>query len=216
MKTTHRRKAAYGSLALVALLLLAACSGGTTDGRATGSQRTTAGESTEETTGVFDTAPMTPPDTVSYSDLVFVDEMALRLRWELEMAGVAENSARSQRLVGLAREMVPAREEGIVRLRSIKKQAYGLQNLPADVSPEEYAALGLTDPASLAGAKPFDKAFVDALLPGLAGTAELADRAAGRSEDPDVRSFARATAEEREREISVFSGYRESRYPRSR
>lgn len=222
MKPIPRRKAASGGVVLAVVLLLAACSGVATDGRGAhgdSSQRTAgnaAGETTDETTGIFATAPETPPEAVSYSDLVFVDEITVRLRWELEMAGAAENSAGSRRLVQLARGMVPSREEAIGRLRSIKEQEYGLAGLPADATPEEYAALGLTDPATLAGADPFDKAFVDALLPGLAGTTNLADRAAQRSDNPDVRSVSRAIAGERGREISAFSDYRGSRYPRTR
>lgn len=69
------------------------------------------------------------------------------------------------------------------------------------------------DPRALAEARPFDKAFIDAMTPHHESTIEMANVALEESEDPEVRGIAENIVSGQERELSRMRQWREEWYP---
>lgn len=62
-------------------------------------------------------------------------------------------------------------------------------------------------------AKPFDKAFIDAMIPHHRMAVEAARLAEKRAEHPEIKKLARAIIEAQEREIKQLEEWRRSWYP---
>ncbi len=74
-------------------------------------------------------------------------------------------------------------------------------------------AMGMTDPGELAGRRPFDRAFIDAMIPHHESAIEMAGVALDESENPKIREIARAIVEAQESEIAQMRRWREAWYP---
>ncbi len=71
----------------------------------------------------------------------------------------------------------------------------------------------MTDPEELAGRRPFDRAFIDAMIPHHESAIEMAGVALDESENPEIREIAGAIVEAQETEIAQMRGWRQEWYP---
>ncbi len=69
------------------------------------------------------------------------------------------------------------------------------------------------DPQSLADEDPFDKAFIDSMIPHHRSAIEMAEVAATETNNPDIRDLAKAIVEAQKREISQMEQWRQQWYP---
>jgi len=71
----------------------------------------------------------------------------------------------------------------------------------------------MEDPQSLADEKPFDRAFIDNMLPHHRSAIQMANVALEESDNPQIEDLAGNIIEAQEREISQMQTWRENWYP---
>jgi uncharacterized protein (DUF305 family) len=147
-----------------------------------------------------------------YSDRAFIDAMVPHHRGAVEMAEVALENAEHREIRDLARDVVTAQEAEIEKLRAIKEE-YGTSELPSGMDQGEMDAMGMTNPGELAERRPFDKAFIDAMIPHHESAIAMANAALDGSDNPEVREIARAIVEAQEKEIAQMEAWRQDWYP---
>jgi uncharacterized protein (DUF305 family) len=149
-----------------------------------------------------------------YSDRAFIDAMVPHHQGAIEMAEVALENAEHEEIRNLAEDIVSAQEAEIERLKAIKQEEFGTSEVPMEMSQEQMRGMGLMmDPQELANRKPFDKAFIDAMIPHHQSAIEMAQVALEESENPEIRKIARDIVDAQNREIAQMQGWRREWYP---
>ncbi|MEJ7842923.1 MAG: DUF305 domain-containing protein [Rubrobacter sp.] len=149
-----------------------------------------------------------------YSDEAFIDAMVPHHRGAVDMAEVALKNAGHREIRDLAEEIVGAQEAEIKDLRSIKRREFGTSKIPPATSEEDMAAMGMTDPGRLAGQRPFDRAFIDAMTPHHESAIAMAEVASKESDNAEIREIARGIVDAQKREKAQMERWREEWYPR--
>ena len=148
-----------------------------------------------------------------YSDRAFIDAMVPHHRGAVEMAEVALENAEHREIRELAEDVVAAQEKEIEELRAIKREQYGTSEIPSGMDQGEMDAMGMTDPQELAERRPFDEAFIDAMIPHHESAIAMANAALDGSDNPEVREIAWAIVEAQEKEIAQMEAWRQDWYP---
>ena len=101
-----------------------------------------------------------------YSDEAFIDAMVPHHQGAIAMAEVALKNAEHEEIKELSRNIVSTQRSEIEELKSIKKEEFGTSQVPMELSPEQMRGMGMMmDPQELTNREPFDKAFIDAMIP---------------------------------------------------
>jgi uncharacterized protein (DUF305 family) len=216
-------KHARSVVLLVALFLLVAaltsCAGmGAGDDSMRGMGHGDAG-AREETTGGGTTGTaedemarqMLSDENGEYSDARFVDAMVPHHEGAVEMAQVALENAEHEEIRGLAEDIISTQEAEIETLGDIRAEL-GAEP-PMRMRGEDMQMMGMTDPQELAGQRPFDKAFIDAMIPHHESAVSMANVALAESENARIRSLAEEIVAAQEREIRQMQTWRERWYP---
>jgi uncharacterized protein (DUF305 family) len=148
-----------------------------------------------------------------YSDERFIDAMVPHHQSAVEMAEVALDKAEHQEIRNLAEDIVTTQEAEIEELKRIKQREFGTSEVPMEMSDEELQMMGMTDPQRLAEQRPFDKAFIDAMIPHHESAIEMAQVALEESDNPRIREIASAIVDAQNREIAQLKDWREEWYP---
>jgi uncharacterized protein (DUF305 family) len=149
-----------------------------------------------------------------YSDERFIDAMVPHHEGAVDMAEVALKKAEHEEIRRLAEHIISAQEAEIKELKTIKREEFGTSRVPMDMSAEQMQGMGMeTDPRSLAKADPFDKAFIDAMIPHHRSAIEMAEVAARETKNPEIEDLAKGIVEAQKREISQMEQWRRQWYP---
>jgi uncharacterized protein (DUF305 family) len=149
-----------------------------------------------------------------YSDERFIDAMVPHHQGAIEMARVALKNAEHEEILELSRNIISSQRAEIEELKSIKKEEYGTSNVPMDMSPEQMRGMGMMmDPQELANKEPFDKAFIDAMIPHHQSAIEMAQVALDKSENPQIRELAENIISAQQKEIEQMKQWRQQWYP---
>ena len=148
-----------------------------------------------------------------YSDRAFIDSMVPHHQGAVDMAEVALENAQHEELRGLAEEIIGAQEAEIEDLRGIKQEEFGTSEIPSGMSQEEMDAMGMTDPGQLAGERPFDRAFIDAMTPHHRSAIAMAKVALEESDNQQVKGIARDIVDGQRRELAQMARWRGQWYP---
>ena len=148
-----------------------------------------------------------------YSDRAFIDAMVPHHQGAVDMAEVALENAEHREIRELAEDVVATQEKEIEELRAIKREQYGTSEIPSGMDQGEMDAMGMADPQELAERRPFDKAFIDAMIPHHESAIAMANAALEGSDNPEVREIARAIVEAQEKEIARMEAWRQEWYP---
>src|ERR671910_125576 len=149
-----------------------------------------------------------------YSDERFIDAMVPHHQGAIEMAEVALENAEHPEILALAEEIVAAQETEIGQLKSIKQEQFGTSEVSMDMSAEEMEGMGMAmDPQELATQEPFDKAFIDDMIPHHESAIAMAQVVLEESENPEIRKIAGAIVDAQEREIEQMRSWRGEWYP---
>src|SRR5215212_9823683 len=116
-------------------------------------------------TGSGETARQMVMENGKYSDGRFIDAMVPHHQGAIEMAKVALKNAEHEEIKELSRNIVSTQRAEIEELKSIKKEEFGTSQVPMEMSPKQKRSMGMMDPQELADKEPFDKAFIDAMIP---------------------------------------------------
>ena len=148
-----------------------------------------------------------------YSDRAFIDAMVPHHQGAIEMAEVALKNAEHEEIKELSRNIISTQRAEIEELKAIKQQEFGTSEVPMEMSAEEMQMMGMTDPDALANKDPFDKAFIDAMIPHHRSAIEMAQVAYRESSNPEIKVLAEGIVEAQTREIAQMQGWRQQWYP---
>ncbi len=147
-----------------------------------------------------------------YSDAAFVDAMVPHHEGAVEMALVALENAEHEEVRTLAQDIVSAQRAEIDLFGEIREELGGEAMM--EMSEEEMEGMmGNMDAGELANQRPFDRAFIDAMIPHHESAIAMAEVALEESEDPEIREIAQDIVDAQEREISQLRQWRAEWYP---
>jgi uncharacterized protein (DUF305 family) len=75
--------------------------------------------------------------------------------------------------------------------------------------------MGMMMPDQLADQQPFDRAFIDSMMPHHSSGIEMASVALMHSDDPDIKRIARGIIDSQAKEIGQMIQWRQEWYPES-
>jgi uncharacterized protein (DUF305 family) len=148
-----------------------------------------------------------------YSDKAFIDAMVPHHQGAVEMAEVALKNAKHERIKQLSRNIISTQQAEIDELKAIKQQEFGTSVVPMEMSAQEMQMMGMTDPEALANKNPFDKAFIDAMIPHHQSAIEMAQVALEESDKPRIKELAKNIVTAQQREIEQMLQWRQAWYP---
>ena len=149
-----------------------------------------------------------------YSDKAFIDAMVPHHQGAIAMAEVALKNAEHEEIIQLSRNIISSQQAEIEELKSIKQEEFGTSNVPMEMSPEQMRSMGMMmDPQQLANKEPFDKAFIDAMIPHHQSAIEMAQVALEKSDNPKIKELAKNIISAQQREIEQMKQWREEWYP---
>lgn len=160
----------------------------------------------------------TPAAAGNGVDRAFAQQMVPHHRDAVAMAEMAQQSTQRPELLQVAADIVSAQTAEIATLQAIDGRlgAAGIEpGKLASPSMDGMAMEGMGggDPmAMLEGAKPFDRAFIDAMVAHHQGAIVMARDVLDRGSDPEVRGIAEAVVDAQSREIEQLNRWRTDWY----
>jgi uncharacterized protein (DUF305 family) len=149
-----------------------------------------------------------------YSDRAFIDAMVPHHQGAIAMAEVALNNAEHEEIKELSRNIISTQQAEIEELKSIKEEEFGTSNVPMEMSQEQMRGMGIMmNPQELAEEKPFDRAFIDAMIPHHQSAIEMAEVAREKSEIPEIEELAEGIISAQQTEIEQMTRWRQQWYP---
>jgi uncharacterized protein (DUF305 family) len=226
---TILRKAWPLALLLAVAFILAACgsAGGGQQGSGSGSEQ----ESAEKTGGRagmdhsqmghgsmgMDSGSMARQmvmENGKYSDERFIDAMVPHHQGAIAMAEVALKNAEHEEIKQLSQNIISSQQAEIEELKAIKKEEFGTSNVAMEMSQGQMRGMGMMmDPQDLANKEPFDKAFIDAMIPHHKSAIEMAQVALENSDNPQIKELAKNIVSAQQREIEQLQQWRRQWYP---
>lgn len=164
--------------------------------------------------GSMGTAEMLMDENGDYSDERFIDMMVPHHQGAVEMAEIALENSDREEILQLSRDIVRTQEAEIEELKDIKEEEFGTSEVPMEMSEDQMHGMGMMmDPQQLAQERPFDKAFIDNMIPHHQSAIEMAEVAQQESENPRIQELARNIISAQEREIAQMEEWRKEWYP---
>jgi uncharacterized protein (DUF305 family) len=85
--------------------------------------------------------------------------------------------------------------------------------VPMEMSQEQMRSMGMMmDPQNLANKEPFDKAFIDAMIPHHQSAIEMAQVALEKSKNPNIKELAEDIVSAQQQEIEQMTRWRQQWY----
>ncbi len=152
-----------------------------------------------------------------YTDELFIDHMVPHHEGAIEMAEVALENAERPEILELSRSIIASQEAEIEELKDIRERQFGSREVGIEMDHDDMEmmeAMGMSmSPVELAAQEPFDRAFIDEMIPHHASAIEMSEVALEESDNPEIRELAEGIIEEQEREIAQLREWREEWYP---
>jgi uncharacterized protein (DUF305 family) len=149
-----------------------------------------------------------------YSEKAFIDAMVPHHQGAIEMARVALKNAEHEEIQELSRNIVSTQQSEIEELKSIKKEEFGTSSVPMEMSMEQMKGMGtMMNPQRLAKRQPFDKAFIDAMIPHHQSAIYMAQVAHEKSKIPAIKDLAENIISAQQAEIEHMTHWRQQWYP---
>jgi uncharacterized protein (DUF305 family) len=150
---------------------------------------------------------------VKYSDERFIDAMVPHHQGAIEMAEVALDNAEHEEIKELSQSIVSTQQAEIEELKSIKQEEFGTSQVPMEMSKEQMRGMGIMmNPQHLAQSKPFDEAFIDAMIPHHQSAIYMAKVANRESENSRIKELAGNIVSAQKQEIEQMKQWRREWY----
>ena len=158
--------------------------------------------------------------TAGPRDRAFLSAMVPHHESAIEMARMARERARRPEIRRVASEIIDAQELELARMRRIHRRLFDAPLRPDDMA---HADLGLSaeeagmthgDMAALERARPFERAFIDAMIPHHAGAIQMARAVMLEEPDAEVAELADAIIRAQSQEIRELNAWRTDWYGR--
>ena len=162
-----------------------------------------------------------PYEEVAPFDLQFIDMMTPHHEGAVLMATTAQDRAEHAELNAMADAMIAAQNEEISQMKAWRQAWYGSdQTPPVDEMPMlpglEHDSM-MMDMVQmneeLKTANPFDKAFIDAMIPHHQMAIDAAEMAQQKAERPEIRALAATILDDQQAEIDQMKAWRAAWYP---
>lgn len=152
-------------------------------------------------------------------DQQFIDAMVPHHDSAIEMAKLALERAEHPELKQLAGEVVATQGSEIARMRQWRHDWFGGHSAPAMDSPPGTAdvktgqsmmsgTMGMKEMVDgLRSAQPFDRAFLEAMVPHHGSAIEMAEQAQERAEHPEIKRLADEIVRAQKRETSTMKSW---------
>ena len=148
-----------------------------------------------------------------YSDRAFIDAMVPHHQGAIAMAEVALKNAEHEEIKELSRNIISTQLSEIEELKSIKKEEYGTSNVPMEMSQEQMRGMGMMmDPQQLSKREPFDKAFINAMIPHHQSAIYMAQVAQEESKIPAIKELVENIVDAQKLEIEQMKQWRKQWY----
>jgi len=147
-----------------------------------------------------------------YSDERFIDMMVPHHLMAVQMAQVASQKGQHSELRHLATTITSSQNQEIQELKDLKQRLYGTSNTPTTINPVDMENTGTMMPDQLASENPFDRAFIDSMIPHHASAVDLASVAIMRSSNADIKRIARSIIDVQSQEIGTMIQWRKQWY----
>ena len=143
-------------------------------------------------------------------DRAFVADMIPHHESAVEMAKLAEERGESGFVKGLAKDIIATQNTEISTMRSIDAQLKDLE--VGDLGVADHMKGMDADIALLEKADPFDKAFIDMMVPHHQGAIEMAKIELDKGENPELKQLAQAIIDAQQREIDQMNDHRQEAF----
>jgi uncharacterized protein (DUF305 family) len=144
------------------------------------------------------------------TDAAFVVDMSAHHLGAIEMARIAQDRATRPEIRALAQDIIGSQESEIARMKSIAKE---LPEPPEGGMGIDHAEMGMgMDTRLLEYVRPFDRVFIDMMIPHHEGALVMAKRVIADGEQPALRRMARAMIAAQAREIAQMRRWRKAWY----
>jgi uncharacterized protein (DUF305 family) len=150
-----------------------------------------------------------------YSDERFIDMMVPHHLMAIQMAQLARRQGEHAQIKQFAATIITTQGREITELKALKQRLYGTAATPTMMNPAQMDNTGMLMPDQLARQRPFDRAFIDSMIPHHASAIDMASVALLRSSNPDIRRIARAIVNAQSAEIGQMIQWRQTWYPSS-
>lgn len=198
------RHTTLGLAGLLAAVVLLAASCGDTGGESAGPGEGTDRKESRE-------GGSTKND--GYSDERFIDRMVPHHRSAVEMAEAALKNAEHREIKELSKDIISTQEAEIGELKNIRREDFGTSKVSTEMDMGQMQDMGTMDAGNLVDQEPFDRAFIDAMIPHHESAVEMARVARERSGNPRIRELAKDIVGAQKREISQLHSWRNEWYP---
>ena len=154
------------------------------------------------------------------ADRAFLQAMVPHHESAIEMGTVARERGQDPFVKRLADDIVTTQEREIAQMKRIHERLFGsaleadeAAHLTLGLSAEEAGmAHSEADMRMLRTADPFDREFVDMMVPHHRGATRMAQVLLGRTTDTELRKLAQGIIDAQEREIREMNAFRKRRY----
>lgn len=150
------------------------------------------------------------------TDGAFITEMIPHHESAIEMAEVAQKQAEHPEIEQLADEIIAAQDSEIADMNAIHERLFGEPAMGADHGDlgldEHTAGMDMMSIDSLEMSRPFDKAFIDEMIPHHQGAIQMARVELAEGEDPEVLELAQSIIDAQSEEIEQMNQWRKQWY----
>ena len=220
MQRLTRRSFLMTAALMTGATLLAACG---SSGNSTGGMGNMPGMGAGATSMATTTSGManmpgmggTPGATMAGDyDQQFIDMMIAHHQAAIDMAKVAQQHGEHAEIKQLANDIISAQDGEITKMKTWRKAWYGSDQSPAGTASGMAGMGGMNvDFNQLAGANPFDKAFIDAMIPHHQSAIEMAKEAQTKATHAEIKQLAGEIITAQTNEIDQMKVWRAQWYP---
>lgn len=147
----------------------------------------------------------------SDTDAAFIASMVPHHDSAIEMATIAQDRAQTPEIRALAADIIETQSTEIDAMNSISERLYGepVDEVDAGSLGMSMSEMGMSmDASSLETAKPFDRAFIDMMVPHHQGAILMAEMELADGTDAETRALAEDIIAAQSQEIREMNGWR--------
>lgn len=156
----------------------------------------------------------------SPTEMAFLTGMVHHHGTAIEMAEIARSRGKDEFITGLGGDIITTQKGEMGTMRSIHQRLFGS---PLKPDPAAHDGLGLSAEQAgmthspktnekLRSANPFDRAFVDEMVPHHRGAVRMAEKVLADSKDAELRKLAEGIMSTQKREIEEMNSFRQRKF----